>query len=238
MGTSQPAEFHRMTFDATETARLHQLHQPVPGQERMADSLRVHHLVVLIGPKGSGREQTGRVLLADRCGSDRLSVLHGEEARLTHALIERNGSRLRQGHGVLVKVGTRSPSQEELGLLRMSARERGAYVVLIVEDARTDPGDVGPYAVHHTRPQLAAVLEAHLKAELAEHRAQCTEPGGCTRGRTQEFTRRVLADPGWTGRSPPPPRFTGSPVSPGTSSRACTDPRKPSTPSSTRPTAT
>ncbi|MFI1279797.1 hypothetical protein ACH4U5_03400 [Streptomyces sp. NPDC020858] len=195
VGTSQPAEFQRMTLDATETARLHRLHQQVPRQERMADSLRVHHLVVLTGPKGSGREQTGRVLLADRCGSDRLSVLHGEEARLTQALIERNGSRLRQGHGVRVNVGTRSPGQATLEALRLRARERGAYVVLIVEDARTDPGDLGPYAVHHTRPQLAAVLEAHLKAELAEHRTQCTEPGGCTRGRTQEFTSRVLADP-------------------------------------------
>ncbi len=233
VGTSQSPEFQQMALDATETARLHRLHRPVPRQERMADVLRVHHLVVLIGPKGSGREHTARVLLADLCGSDRLGVLHGEEAWLTEALIERNGSRLRQGHGVRVNVGTRNPRQSTLDALSALARERGAYVVLIVEDARTDPGDLGPYAVRHSRPPLAEVLGAHLKAELAEHRTPCADPGA--RGSSRAGSWRT---PGWAGRSPPPPRSTGSPGSPGTSPRACTAPRRCSTPSSTRPTAT
>ncbi|MEV2217178.1 hypothetical protein AB0H86_38140 [Streptomyces sp. NPDC050997] len=201
VGTSQPVEYQQMSLDAAETSRLHRLYQPAPHTTRMADTLAEHHLLVLVGLRGSGRETTGRVLLADQCGGDRVGVLHGEEsARLTQALMEKGGRRLERGHGVRVNLGTHSPGQNTLDVLRLRARERGAYVVLIVEDTRTDPGDLGPYAVHHRRPEdPAKVLAAHLGSALAEHRTHCADPGGCKRVAAQKFMDRVLADVRLTG---------------------------------------
>ncbi|MEW2072847.1 hypothetical protein AB0941_04305 [Streptomyces sp. NPDC013433] len=193
MGTSPPAEFPWMDLDATDTSQIWQLRQDVPDQERMADSLLEHHLLVMAGAKGSGRECTSRVLLAERCGSARLGVLHGDQDRLAQALIEQNGRRLKRGHGVRVNVGTHRPDPATLEALALRAREREAYVVVIVEDPQADLGDLGPYAFHHRRPDLALVLEAHLTAALAEHRTRCAE--SCTFRGTEEFRSRVMGDP-------------------------------------------
>ncbi|MEU1402401.1 hypothetical protein ABZ471_08550 [Streptomyces sp. NPDC005728] len=196
VGTSPPAEFQRIPVDTAETSRAHRLHQEVADQEAMATCLAEHHLVVLYGPNGSGREHTALFLLAGRCGSAGLSVLHGDEARLTQALIEQNGRRLRAGQGIRVDVGTHLPAPATLDALRRRARERGSYVVLMVEDARSEPGDLGPHGFHHRRPEPRPVLAAHLGAALEEHRTRCTpEQDDCTHQHRREFKDRILQDP-------------------------------------------
>ncbi|MFI2378128.1 hypothetical protein ACH5AO_24175 [Streptomyces sp. NPDC018964] len=195
MGTPT-AEFQWMDLDATETSRTWRLHEEVPDPERMAgmaERLREHHLLVLVGAKGSGREFTSCVLLAERCGSARLGVLHGDQDRLARALIERNGRRLKRGYGVRVNVGPHRPDPATLDALALRAREREAYVVVIVEDPQADLGDLGPFAVHHRRPEPLPVLKAHLRAALAEHRTQCAE--NCTHDDTEEFRDRAMEDP-------------------------------------------
>lgn len=195
VGTAKAAELHRIRLDATETARLHQLHQPVPHQEQMAETLREHHLVTLVGRSGSGREDTGTFLLADRCGSDRVSVLHSADADLLQALVAQARRCLKRGEGVLVGLGGRRPGRSTLQALSLLARAHGTYVVLVVEDTRTDDDLPAPYAVRHLRPEPRPVLDAHLKSVLEAHRARCTDRDRCDRARLRRFADGVLDDP-------------------------------------------
>ncbi|WP_431987266.1 hypothetical protein [Streptomyces griseoflavus] len=192
VGADRPPEFQRIDLDPEETRRTWELHQKAPQYGRMTGSLREHHLVVVVGAKGSGREATGCALLAERCAGG-ISVLHGAQDGLIQALLERNGRRLKRGHGFRVNLGAHRPDPAALEALARQAAARHAYVVVIVEDPEADPGDLGPYAFRHLRPDPAPVLEAHLKAALEEHRAQCT--AACTLHGTGAFRSRVMADP-------------------------------------------
>lgn len=194
VGTAKAAELQRIRLDATETARQHQLHRPVQQQERMAETLRDHHLVTLVGPAGSGREGTGTFLLADRCGSDRVAVLHSADADLLQALIAQARRCLKRGEGVLVGLGSRRPAQSTLRALSLLAHEYGAYVVLIVDSTGIDDDLPAPYAFRHRRPEPRQVLDAHLRSALEEHRARCTDRDRCDRARTRRYADGVLDD--------------------------------------------
>jgi hypothetical protein len=195
VGTAKGIEVQRIRLETAETARQHQLHHPVPQQKRMVETLRDHHLVALVGPAGSGREGTGTFLLADRCGSDRVAVLHSADTDLLQALVAQARRCLKHGDGVLVGLGTRRPGQSTLKALSLLAREHGAYVVLVVEDTRTGDDLPAPYALRHQRPELRPVLDAHLRSALEAHRARCTERDRCDRARVRRFADEVLDDP-------------------------------------------
>ncbi|MFD5481109.1 hypothetical protein [Streptomyces hawaiiensis] len=194
VGTAKAAELQRIRLNAKDTALQHRLHHPVPQQEQMAETLRAHHVVALMGPPGSGKEGTGTFLLADRCGSDHVVVLHSAGADLLQALVAQARRCLKPGEGVLVGLGPRRPGRSTLKALSLLARELGAYVVLVVEDTRTDDDLPVPYAVRHQRPEPRPVLEAHLRSELEEHRALCAERDRCDRARTRRFADGVLDD--------------------------------------------
>ncbi|MFF8015732.1 hypothetical protein [Streptomyces sp. NPDC007929] len=200
VGTAKDAELQRIRLDATGTARQHRLHHPVPQQDRMAETLREHHLVALFGTAGSGREGTGTFLLADRCGSEHVVVLHSADTDPLQALVAQARRCLKPGEGVLVGLGTRRPGRSTLRALSLLARERKAYVVLIVDATRTDDDLPAPYAVRHQRPEPRPVLDAHLRSVLEEHRAGCTARDRCDRARIRVFADRVLDDPRVAGR--------------------------------------
>ncbi|KIE23943.1 hypothetical protein LK08_27325 [Streptomyces sp. MUSC 125] len=189
------AEFQQTPLGARDTAWRHRLYQRPPGLDRLASGLADTHLAVLLGQRGSGRDTTARVALADACGgSDRLSVLHSAGTGLAQALVERADQHLTRGHGVILDLGTEEPGPAVLEALSLRARERGAYVGLIVESTGADAQP--PYAFRHPRPALKKVLEAHLRWALETRRAEgCPDGDGCTHQSEQEFLKQVLEDP-------------------------------------------
>ncbi|PPS75724.1 MULTISPECIES: hypothetical protein [Streptomyces] len=200
VGTAKGAELQLIRLDATEAARQHQLHHPAPQQDRMAETLHDHHLVVLVGQRGSGREGTGTFLLADRCGSDHVAVLHSAEADVLQALVAQARRFLKPGEGVLVGLGARSPGQSTLKALSLLAREIGAYVVLVVKETGTDDDLASPYSVRHQRAELRPVLEAHLRSALDAHRARCADRDRCDRAGLRRFADGVLDDARVSGK--------------------------------------
>ncbi|MEU3283590.1 hypothetical protein [Streptomyces longwoodensis] len=194
VGTAKGAELQRIRLNAAQTARLHQLHHPVPQQEQMAATLHEHHLVALVGRSGSGRDNTGTFLLADRCGSDRVFVLHTADTDVLQALVAQARRCLQHGEGVLVRLGSRRPSRSTLQALSLLARAQGTYVVLVLEDARSDEDIPTPYAVRHLSAEPRAVLETHLRSALEAHRARCTDRDRCDRARLRRYADEVLDD--------------------------------------------
>lgn len=189
------AEFQQTPLGARDTAWRHRLYQRPPGLDRLVSGLAETHLTVLFGQRGSGRDTTARVVLADVCGgSDRLSVLHSSGTALAQALVERADQYLTRGRGVVLDLGTEQPGPAVLEALSLRARERGAYVGLIVQSSGADAQP--PYAVAHPRPDLKKVLGAHLRWALETRRAErCPDGEDCAHRSEREFLKQVLEDP-------------------------------------------
>ncbi|MCX4806522.1 hypothetical protein OG594_33715 [Streptomyces sp. NBC_01214] len=197
LGGPQPVEFQQTPLDARDVQQRHRLYQraPVPDHQPMADCLTRNHLVVLIGARGSGRDTTARVLLADACGSDRVAVLYSGGAGLAQALAEQADRHLTRGHGIVLDLGTELPAPAALEALALRAGTIGAHVVLIAENLGAELDALSPYAFRHTGPDLKKVLEAHLEHELQKHRAQGHEEGDCPQHALEAYLRDVLRDP-------------------------------------------
>ncbi|MEW1774655.1 hypothetical protein [Streptomyces sp. NPDC086777] len=192
---SQPVEFQRTPLDAGDIQRRHRLHAPVPDHRSMADCLTSTHLAVVIGARGTGRDNTARVLLADACGADRVAVLHSGGTGLAQALAEQADQQLAKGHGVVLDLGTELPTPAALETLALRAERIGAHVVLIVQSAGAKIDALSPYAFRHTGPDLKEVLKAHLDSALQKHRAKDHGAGECPRQALGEFLRDALRDP-------------------------------------------
>ncbi|WP_314220435.1 hypothetical protein [Streptomyces zaehneri] len=195
VGGPQPVEFQQTLLAADGIQQLHRLHRPVPDHPVMADCLKRNHLVLLIGPNGSGRDTTARVLLADACGSDRVAVLYSGGAGLAQALAEQADRHLTPEHGVVLDLGTELPAPATLAALALRAGSIGAPVVLIAEGVGAEIEALSPYAFRHTGPDLKQVLEAHLESALQRHRAEEHQGDHCPQHALREFLRDVLRDP-------------------------------------------
>ncbi|MFJ8489369.1 hypothetical protein ACIRBZ_13530 [Streptomyces sp. NPDC094038] len=195
LGGSQPVEFQWTPLDAGDTQRRHRLYAPVSDHRSMADGLTTHHLVVVVGARGTGRDTTARVLLADVCGGDRVAVLHSGGTGLAQALAEQADRHLTKGHGVVLDLGTELPAPATLETLALRAERIGAYVVLIVQSAGAQVDALSPYAFRHSGPGLKEVLQAHLESALQRHRTGHHGAGDCPQHSLGEFLRGVLRDP-------------------------------------------
>ncbi|MFJ9559793.1 hypothetical protein ACIRQQ_07095 [Streptomyces fuscichromogenes] len=195
LGGPQLVEFQRTPLDAGDTQRRHRLHVLVANHQPMAERLKTNHLVVVIGPRGTGRNSTARVLLADTCGGDRVSVLHSGGTGLAQALAEQADRHLSKGHGVVLDLGTELPAPATLEALALRAERIGAHVVLIVQSAPAGIDALSPYAFRHTGPDLKQVLKVHLESALQRHRTEDHVAGDCPQHSLGEFLRGVLRDP-------------------------------------------
>ncbi|MFC1434136.1 hypothetical protein ACEZDB_26150 [Streptacidiphilus sp. N1-3] len=193
LGAHTRAEVHAVDFDPRDVARYRKVHRAVDQQHQMEARLREHHVVVLSGEPGSGRQSTALVLLAGICGNDRIRILHTEAPGIAEALAVQREELLSRGDGFLVDLGDQPVKLSTVVALSGWAHSRNAYVVVIGERGPVDPDQFQPYAVEHRRPDPAAVLEVHLRAALAPHSPACTEDG-CGNGHAGAFVARMLAD--------------------------------------------
>ncbi|OQR59498.1 hypothetical protein B6E66_35245 [Streptomyces maremycinicus] len=191
----QPVEFQQTPLASDDIQQRHRLHRPVPDHPMMADCLKRSHLVLLIGPNGSGRDTTARVLLADACAGDRVAVLYSGGTGLAQALAEQADLHLTRGYGVVLDLGTELPTPATLDVLALRADSIGASVVLIAEGTGAEIDTLSPYAFRHTGPELKPVLEAHLESALQRHRAEEHTGEHCPQHALREFLRDVLRDP-------------------------------------------
>ncbi|MEV5953672.1 hypothetical protein AB0M11_07825 [Streptomyces sp. NPDC051987] len=191
----QPVEFQRTPLDVRDTQRRHRLHTPVPDHQSMADCLNTHHLALVTGARGTGRDTTARVLLADACGGDRVAVLHSGGTGLAQALAEQTDRHLTKGHGVVLDLGAELPAPAALEALALRAERIGAYVVLISQSTGAEIDALSPYAFRHTAPDLKEVLRAHLESDLQRHRTEDHGVDKCPQHPLREFLHGVLRDP-------------------------------------------
>ncbi|MFE2292672.1 hypothetical protein [Streptomyces sp. NPDC059452] len=170
------------------------VHEKVAGHADMALSLKEHRLVVLQGPPGTGRYATAATLLAAFCARYALHTLHRDEGDVLQGAYEQAETLLGEGRGYVVDVGAQPYGVRTLETLARRATLAGAYVVVI--------GELAPYGTdwpqhlvfEHGRPDLSAVLEAHLRALLATHRGHCTVGRGCRPADVEAYIARLAGE--------------------------------------------
>ncbi|MFF8986842.1 hypothetical protein ACF08E_26160 [Streptomyces globisporus] len=169
-------EVWALPFEADAFVRVH---EKVARHADMALSLKEHHLVVLEGPHGSGRYATAATLIAGVCARYALRTLHRDDGDLLQGVCEQAEALFEAGRGYVVDIGAQPYGVRTLETLARIAVRAGVYVVVIGESA--PPGADRPrhLVFEHGRPDLSAVLEAHLRDLLATHRARCAVGREC-----------------------------------------------------------
>ncbi|MGW3931384.1 hypothetical protein ACWECC_25250 [Streptomyces microflavus] len=184
-------EVWALPFEADAFVRVH---EKVARHAEMALGLKEHHLVVLEGPPGSGRHATAATLFAGVCARYALRTLHRDDGDLLQGVREQTEALLEGGRGYVVDIGAQPYGVRTLETLARIAVRAGVYVVVIGESAPYGADRPQHLVFEHGRPDLSAVLEAHLRDLLATHRTRCAVGRECGPADSEAYIARLAGE--------------------------------------------
>ncbi|MGW8642455.1 MULTISPECIES: hypothetical protein [Micromonospora] len=158
--------------------------------------LREQHVILLAGGDGTGRRTTADMMLWQVAGIDRVAGIECAQSEATAAELAGKEDLLLPKYGTVLELpGKASVGAGTLRAFERLARERKAYVVLLVDQTDATGSALTPYAVAYEPPDPQYVLRRHLVRMLARRR-RCTAGCAPCRGACRRaFVERCVAQP-------------------------------------------